>query len=237
MLRTVMYGDTSVICTIYTELFGVQGYIMKGVRKGTRKSAPKMNYFQPASILELIVQHHPLKQLQFVKEVQWAILYNQVSTNVVRNGIAMYIIELLQHSLKQPEAHPELYYLVEDTLKQLDSGNETLAANLPLYFMLHLSSELGFRITDNFSDRRPILDLQEGAYVEETPSHPYYLADRAARLIADLSHIQFYNELENFKVNRELRRQGLYALQDYFKLHISDFGELKTYSILQEILG
>ncbi|MDB5232655.1 MAG: recO [Chitinophagaceae bacterium] len=237
ILRTTNYGDTSVICSVYTEIFGVQSYIMKGVRKGTKKSAPKVNYYQPASILEMIVYHNPLKQLQFVKDIQWGILYQQVSSNVVRNTVAMYIIELLQHSLKQPEAHPELYYLAEDTLKQLDTGNDTLAANLPLYFMLHLSSELGFRITDNFSSLNTVLDLKEGEYITDVPPHPYYITDQPAQLISDLSRIQFYNDLENFKVNRDLRRQALYALQDYFKLHIADFGDLKSYAILQQILG
>ncbi len=57
------------------------------------------------------------------------------------------MVELLQHFLKQPEANPELFFLAEERLKQLDKGNTLPTANLSLYFSLHLGSELctGFR--------------------------------------------------------------------------------------------
>src|ERR1019366_8647647 len=119
ILRTVKYGETSIITTVYTELFGVQSYIVKGVRQSSKTSQGKANYFQPAAILEMEVYHNELKQLQFIKEYQWSFLYENILFSVVRNAVAMYVIELLQHSLKQPEANPELFYLIEDTLKAI----------------------------------------------------------------------------------------------------------------------
>ena len=144
VLRTVKYGETSIITSIYTELFGVQSYIVKGIRQSSKKSQGKGNYFQPAAVLEMEVYHNELKNLQFIKEFQWAYLHNTIFFDVTRNAIAMYVIELLQHSLKQPEANPELYYLIEDTLKQIDIGSNTLVSNIPLYFTLHLCGALGF---------------------------------------------------------------------------------------------
>ena len=122
VLRTIKYGDSSIITSIYTELFGIQQYLVKGVRQSSKTSAGKASYFNPAAILELQVYHNELKQLQFIKEFRWAYLYESVLFNVVKNTVAIYVMELLQHSLKQPEANPELYYLIEDTLKQLDRG-------------------------------------------------------------------------------------------------------------------
>ena len=78
------------------------------------------SYFNPAAILELQVYHNELKQLQFIKEFRWAYLYESVLFNVVKNTVAIYVMELLQHSLKQPEANPELYYLIEDTPRYRD---------------------------------------------------------------------------------------------------------------------
>jgi DNA repair protein RecO (recombination protein O) len=237
VLRTVKYGDTSIITTVYTELFGVQSYIVKGVRQGTKKSAGKSIFFQPSAMLEMEVYHNELKHLQFIKEFQWAYLYEKVLTDVIRNTIAMYVVELLQHSLKQPEANPELFYLIEDTLKQLDRGTDTLTANLPLYFTLHLGSELGFGMQGNYTATTPMLDLQEGIFVAERPAHPYFIEDRAAITTSQLLSIQFYNDLENIQLNRQLRRELLEAYQLYLSLHIADFGELKSLGILQEILG
>lgn len=237
VLRTVKYGDTSIITTVYTELFGIQSYIVKGVRQSSKTSAGRASFFQPAAMLDMEVHHNELKQLQFIKEYQWSYLYEHVLFDVVKNTVAMFVIELLQHSLKQPEANPELFYLIEDTLKQLDKGNDTLTGNLPLYFTLHLSSELGFRMQGSYSAKTPLFDLQEGMFMADRPSHPYYIEGVLAQTTSQLLAVKFYNDLENIALNRVLRRELLQAYQTYLSLHIQDFGEMKSFAILQEILS
>jgi DNA repair protein RecO (recombination protein O) len=237
VLRTVKYGDTSIITTVYTELFGIQSYIVKGVRQSSKTSAGKASFFQPAAMLDMEVYHNDLKHLQFIREYQWSYLYEHVLFDVVKNTVAMFVIELLQHSLKQPEANPELFYLIEDTLKQLDKGSDILTANLPLYFALHLSSELGFRMHGEYSERTPVFDLQEGMFIAEKPTHPYWLEGSLAKITSQLLQIKFYNDLEQLQLNRSVRRELLQAYQTYLSLHIHDFGEMKSFAILQEILS
>ncbi len=236
VLRTVKYGETSVVTTIYTELFGVQTYIVKGVRQSGKKSAGKGAYFQPAAILDMVVYNNELKNLQFVRDYNWSFLYNHVLFDVVKNTVALYIIELLLHSLKQPEANPELFYLIEDTLKQLDKGTDTFTANLPLYFMLHLSNELGFQIQGNYSAATPVFDMQEGTFIPDIPLHPYYLVGDLARITSDIGGIVFYNDLETIQLNRIIRRQLMQAYQQFMALHIQDFGDMRSLPILQEVL-
>ncbi|MFT3936946.1 MAG: recombination protein O N-terminal domain-containing protein [Chitinophagaceae bacterium] len=52
VLRTVKYGETSVIASIYTELFGLQSYLVNGVRTSSKKGPGKASLFQPGSILD-----------------------------------------------------------------------------------------------------------------------------------------------------------------------------------------
>ena len=237
VLRTVKYGDTSIITTIYTELFGIQTYIVKGVRQSTKTSSAKAVFFQPAAMLEMEVHHNELKQMQFIKEYQLSYLYEKVLFDVVKNTVAMFLIELLQHSLKQPEANPELFYLIEDSLKQLDKGNDTLTGNLPLYFTLHLGTELGFQMQGEYNETTPVLDLKEGMFISEKPSHPYYIEGQMAGITSQLINIQFYNDLEQIALNRTIRRELLQAYLSFLSLHISDFGEMRSFTILQEILS
>ncbi|HEV9036666.1 MAG TPA: recombination protein O N-terminal domain-containing protein, partial [Puia sp.] len=68
VLRTVKYGETSLIVTIFTELFGAQSYLINGVRTSSRKGPGKANLFQPAAILDLVVYHNELKHLQRIRE-------------------------------------------------------------------------------------------------------------------------------------------------------------------------
>jgi hypothetical protein len=54
ILRTVKYGETSLVATIFTEQFGLQSYLVNGVRTATKKGTAKANLFQPSAILDLV---------------------------------------------------------------------------------------------------------------------------------------------------------------------------------------
>lgn len=236
VLRSISYGETSVITSVYTELFGLQSYIVKGVRQSTKKGQSKQIYFQPGAILEMDVYHNALKNLQFIKEYKWNYLYKKVLFDVIRTAIAQFMIELFQHAIKQPEANPELFYLLEGSLLEADKGADTVAANLPLYFILHLATESGFELQGNYSKQTPVLDLKEGAYTGAEPVHPDFISGFMAETVSKIQRIQFYNELENLKLNRQMRRQILDALLQYISLHVTDFKNLKSLPVLQELL-
>src|SRR6266550_2315079 len=88
VLRTVKYGETSIIVSIFTELFGIQSYLVNGVRTSTKKGSGKANLFQPSAILDLIVYHNELKNLQRLKEFKWDILYNHIFSDIKKNAVS-----------------------------------------------------------------------------------------------------------------------------------------------------
>ncbi len=237
VLRTVKYGETSVIVTIFTELFGIQTYLVNGVRASSKKGSGKANLFQPTSILEMVVYHNELKQLQRIKEFKWTFLYQHILSDVRKNAVALFMIELLTKCLKQPEANPDLFHFVEDSFIHLDEANDAVTANFPLFFALHLPVFFGFRFNDNYSERHPFLDLQEGEFVKEQPKHPHFLDDRQAFVTSQLLKVQQPEELEDIKLNHDFRRNLLYAYEVYYALHIQDFGTMRTPPVLREILS
>ena len=237
MLRTVKYGETSLIALLFTELFGIQSYLINGVRTSSKKGSGKANLFQPSAILDLVVYHNELKQLQRIKEFRWAVIYNHVLSDVKKNAVALFMIELLTKCLKQPEANPELFLFAEDALLHLDTANDTINANFPLFFALHLPVFFGLRINDNYSEEVPYLDLREGEFVRERPDHPHFLEEKQAAVSSQLLKVQQPLELEDIKLNHDFRRSLLHSLEIYYHLHIQDFGTLRTLPVLREILG
>ena len=235
VLRSIKYGETSLVVTIFTELFGVQTYMVNGVRT-TKNGSAKANYFQPAAILDMVVYHSENKAMHRIKEFSWAYLYDTVLTDVIKNSIASYMVELLQKSLKQPEANSDLFHFCEDALMQLDKSSRKTAANFPVFFALHLAWFLGFRITDNYDEENGILDLQEGVFTDHQPVHPNFLSGEAAVLTSQLLRVMQPYELDDLKLNHIIRRQLLLSYQDYYALHISEFGQMKTLMILHEVL-
>ena len=237
VLRTVKYGETSVIVTIFTELFGIQSYLVNGVRASSKKGTGKANMFQPAAILDLVVYHNELKQLNRIKEFRWSIIYQHILTDVPKNAVALFMVELLTKCLKQPESNPDLFHFVEDCFLYLDNSSGTVTANLPLFFALHLPVHFGFRIADNYSEENHYLDLLEGSFTEVQPHHPHFLEEKQAAVTSQLLKVMQPEELEDIKLNHDFRRQLLHRFEIYYALHIQDFGTMKSLPVLREVLG
>src|SRR5687767_9901783 len=186
VLRTVKYGETSVIVTLFTELFGLQAYLVNGVRASTKKGAGKANLFQPSALLDMIVYHNELKHLNRIKEFKWEYVYQHILSDVKKNAVALYMVELLTKCLKQPESNPELFHFIEDSFIHLDQSNDAVTANFPLFFAMQLPVFFGLRVTDNYNDKHPYLDMQEGKFVKEQPAHPYFLEDKQSLITSQL---------------------------------------------------
>lgn len=237
VLRTVRYGETSVIVTIFTELFGVQSYMVNGVRSSSKKGSGKAVLFQPAAILDLVVYHNELKHLNRIKEFKWNYIYTSILSDVRKNAVALFMVELLTKSLKQPEGNPDLFQFAEDCFMQLDTCNVSVMANLPLFFALHLTYFFGFRMTDDYSEEDCFLDMAEGSFVSQQPHHPHFLEGKQSLVTSQLLKAQHPNELEEIKLNHDFRRNLLFVYETYYALHIPDFGTMKTLPVLREVLG
>ena len=237
VLRVVKYGESSIITSVFTELFGIQSYIVNGVRVNSKKGSGRGNLFQPASLLDLVVYHNELKNLQRIKEFKWAHIYDNIFFSVFKNAVGLFMIELLQRSLKQPEPNPELFHFVEDAFLHLDRAPDNVVANFPIYFALHLSGFYGFRISDKHSGQTRIRDLQEGEFVADAPLHSWYLNEQYSRVVSDLLKVMQPAELAQLKLNQETRRVLLHALETFYALHIQDFGTMKTLPVLEAVLS
>ena len=240
VLRTVKYGETSLIATIFTELFGIQSYLINGVRKSQAKMN-KQIMLQSSAILEMEVYHNELKSLQRIKEYNWETIYEKLLTDVTRNSISTYLIELLLKTLKQPEANPDFFYFCEDVFKFLDRCNIKSAANLPLYFSLQLTRFLGCSISNPpiefMAHQETYLDLKEGIFVNDRPLHKDFIEGTLVQYTIELMKVIHPEELEEIPLNKEIRRALLNAYQNYFSYHFSDFGNMKTLKLFQEVLS
>lgn len=235
VLRCVKYGETSIIVTIFTELFGIQSYLVNGVRTSAKTSMA--HFFQPSSMLEMQVYHNELKNLQRIKETRWSYLYRHVLSDIIKNAVAMYLIELLYKCIKQPEQNTDLFNFIEDSMLALDSADEKVVANFPLYFSMQLAHFFGFRLTDNYSSMKNIFDLQEGNFIDAIPSHPYFIDVDTGNYFSQLLKAMHPDELSEITINRAMRKNMLTSMELYYGLHVQDFGVMKTLPVLYEILS
>ena len=235
VLRSVKYGETSLVVTVFTELFGLQSYMVNGVRSSSPKNPYRGNFFQPATLLDLVVYHNERQALQRIREFRWSYIYQDLYRNIHKNTVAMFITELLQKCLRQPEANPDLFAFVEDVMLHLDKGSPAVAANIPLYFMVHQAHFSGFMIQDNYSGEEQVLDLREGRFMSGRPSHPFFLEGRLSELGAQLLRSLHPDELEQLQMSREQRRTLTEAFIAFYAYHQPEFGQMRSLQVLHAL--
>ena len=236
VLRSVKYGETSLIVSVFTELFGLQSYLVNGVRSQSKKTGAKGNPFQPAALLDLIVYHQDQKNLQRIKEYRWSSLYTQIYSDIFKASVATFMVELLYKCLKQPEENQALFAFTEDALLALDQASAQVVANFPLFYALQVANFFGFRIPDTFNQVNNILDLREGVFTSRLPDHPQYLDATHSEVIAQLLRVMQPAELSEVLLNGATRRYLLQSIEQYYAAQVSEFGQLRSLQVLQEVL-
>jgi len=236
VLRTVKYGESSLIVTMFTELFGLQSYMVKGVRSGGKSAAGKISFFQPAAILDAEIYHNPVKHLQYIREYQWAYIYKELYFDVLKNAVATYIVEMVLHTIREEEPSQELFDSIENALQYIDQHTDPQILNIPLVFSLQLASFLGFRFQGHYSAQTPILDLQEGRYIQQQPQHGFILEGETARINSQLMYINDIHQAKDVQISNINRRTLLKCYQQFFSLHLENYREAKSYQILRTVL-
>ncbi|MEI9810001.1 MAG: recombination protein O N-terminal domain-containing protein [Bacteroidota bacterium] len=66
------------IVTIFTELFGVQSYMVNGVRTSTKKGTGKAMLFQPSAMLDMVVYHSETKTTATNKRILGGDIYTSI---------------------------------------------------------------------------------------------------------------------------------------------------------------
>ena len=236
VLKSVKYGETSLIVSIFTEKFGLQSYILKGLRSLKTKSQ-KAQLFFSGSLLEMVAYQNPQRNLQMIKEYQPLFFYAYLTSSIIKNGIALFAMEVLLQLLESDDPQEELFHFSVTFLKELDQAAQDELANYPLYFLIHSGKLSGYYISGNYSATTSILDLSEGRFSNLDPVYPPYIVEGDAAIMSTLNEAVSLSEIQSVKMNKETRKRILQYYVDFFQKHAPHFRDLKSAAILSAILN
>lgn len=225
------YSESSVIVKIFTEVFGLQSYIVKGIR--SKKSKTKLALFQPLTLLDLVVYHKEGKQLHHLKEVQVAFAYQSIPLNMTKRLLLFFIDELLVKSVREEMANKPLFDWLFNSLRWLDLSNNNMV-NFHLVFMMQLTRFLGFYPKKLVKDSPAFFDLQEGQFVAHAPQHSFFTDGKIAQQIGAIYKTTFEDSGDLLISNSE-RRKLIDTLIKYYSLHLPAFGGLKSVEVLKTV--
>lgn len=142
VLNYIKYGDTSIICKIYTEQFGLQSYIINGIRNSKSKN---IGLFQPLNILDLVVYHKKTSGLQRIKESKLDYAYKTLHLDMKKISVCFFLSEFLTRISQNDDDQKDNFDFIKDSFIIFDRLEENYS-NFHIQFLIKLSKYFGIDI-------------------------------------------------------------------------------------------
>ena len=269
VLRTVRYGDTSLIVDLFTESHGRMSFMASTSR--AKRSVRSVSFWQPLSMVEFSAELLPNGgKLPRPSDVRTYYNYIDLPFSPIKSTLALFLAEFLSAALREEKENTPLYRYIESSLQWLDLADSPASiANFHLAFLMHLSRFIGIYpnldVSGNLNPNPPLstvnaplstvhcqlstlnsqlstlnsqlyFDLLAGTYCDRQPSHAHFLRNEEARVLPVLFRMN-YPTMHLFRLSRRERQRILHVLNEYYRLHVPGFPELKSLEILQELFS
>ena len=234
VLRTVKYADTSMIADLYTRESGRTSFVVRLPR--TRKAAVKPVLFQPLALVELVADFRPTATIYRVREAKSAYPFASLPYDPCKSAIALFLAEFLCRAVREEAENHPLYAYLWHSIVWLDECREGFA-NFHLVFLMGLTRFLG--LAPNLEGYRAgdYFDLQNACFTSLRPQgHSHYIGPEEAARLLSLTRMN-YATMHLFGMNRMERARCLDIINEYYRLHLPDFPELKSLDVLKALFG
>lgn len=231
MLHSLKYGETRLIVDMFTRSYGRLSFIVSLPKSA--KGKMKKQFFQPLTILEIETDVRPKLQLQKLSDVRLLHPFSTIPFDPHKLSIALFIAEFLYYALRSEQQNVLLFDYVTDSIQWLD-GQDSRFANFHLVFLMRLSRFLGFYPNLDDYSAGDYFDLRESIFLSAPPVHRDFLCPHEAEKVQLMMRMDFAT-MHLFQMSHTERNRLLEVALSYYRLHIPDFPELKSLSVLQEL--
>ncbi|MCE6990642.1 DNA repair protein RecO [Dyadobacter sp. CY323] len=221
-LSYIRYRESSIIARVYTDVFGIQTYIVNGVRSGKSRNN-RIALFQPLTLLEMVVYHKNKEDtVHRISELKCHTPLKTLPYDVIKSSLGMFITEILGKTLKEEEQNEALFRFIETSILYLDDAERDFE-NFHIQFLAQLAHYLGFGV-ENAEDFEN--ELKNSNY----PQLPDVIEHQATEQL--LRH----NYGIRIALDRARRTRILEKLIFFYKIHMDSLGEIKSLEVLKEVL-
>ena len=212
VLSYIKYGETSIICKIFTETSSIQTFIINGVRKSKSKN---IALYQPLNILDLVIYHKESSGIQRIKEAKLDVIYKSLHLDIKKISICYYISEFLSKILKSSEINEYQFNFIQDSLIVFDNI-EYNYSNFHIQFFLKLTKYYGIDIDNPNQLCTTGLSSKLFSYIDKCIISNY--------------EVKIYS-------NNILRNKVLNLITEYYSNHMDINIKLKSTTVLKEIFN
>jgi DNA repair protein RecO (recombination protein O) len=229
VLHHINYSETSIILKVFTELNGLQSFIIKGFKSPSSKN--KKTLIQPLSIIELVAYPNQKGEIGLLKEITLDYYPKSLYIDMKKTAVVFFLDEILYKSIKEHEPNQQLYDFIYNSIVHLDNITDKISL-FNLFFTLQLTKYLGFYPELNYSESNNYFDLIDGIYTPVAPGHSFYIEPELSAFFYQLS-VSDINNYSNLSIDYKYRTLLLNKICDYYRVHIIHNNEIKSLDVLE----
>lgn len=238
VLRSLDYGETSQIVTLFTRDNGKIGVIAKGARR------PKSSFgatLQPMAYTQVVFYYKPTRTLQTLSESSYVESFHRLRRGLKTITVGLRIVELVDALMEKEDPQPEVFELLVQALRRLN-GTDARVANLWPYVQLRLADRLGVAPSveranvEAVTETEGLLSLADGGVypVDTTPERPRRASREALRAYAIYARADL-NTVMRLEMDPDVRREVETLVRDFLRYQFDDAYPDRSRSVIAQI--
>ncbi len=225
VLRTTPYSDSSVIVRLFTDAYGMQSYLVNGVRKKKAAITPAM--LQPLTLVQIEAYQREGAGLQRLKELHVQPVLPRLQQEPLYAMAASLLAECLMRAVREDSEQPELFVWLQQQVLLLETTE--LPAVEMLAILTRLTEWLGFK-PQMGAERWTWFNLKEGRFEPQHDMRSVYASTASARQLA------YFLGADAFGTHDLPGPAYLDDLLKYYQFHLPGFGLPKSLEVVREML-
>ena len=231
VINVIKYNDKHNIAHIYTDKLGMLAFL---VRQGTTHASRMRNaMFMPLSLIGFEARLQPGRELGTLHDVRRTAVLMSIYSDPMKNAVAMFVSELLSHTIQEQEQNMVLYSYIKSCILRLEESRASIA-NFHICFLYQLGQFIGIQPDIDSYHEGYWFNMSEGVYTQHPHAGAKMLPPSQAQVLPLLSRMTFDN-MHHFKFTREQRNEMLEIILGYYRLHHSTLGTLRSPEVLKQL--
>ena len=239
VLNTHKYGDTSLICNLFSEDYGKLSIISKGAR--TLKNSNRAT-LQPLNYIELCYYYKSKRNIQFLKEASINNHYFKIKKNYQKLLYGYTIIDIINKTSQIDNACDIIFRLSHKVLYKINHHQNTFAEIYFIFFQIQLLRYLGYQpiinkcSQCNLKYNTLLYNYTIGQLIckscHQNHNYKIILNNNSLKIMGFLTHTHIDNIISEFHFEFRFNEIKTF-LYHYISYHIIDGVKIKSYKLLQ----
>lgn len=234
-LRSIDYGETSQIVTLFTRQYGRLTVMAKGSRGPRARFGSTL---QPGAYAQAVFYYRPGQSVHTLSEMSHVTVWRNVTRDIEKLSISLRLVELVNALFLDGDAHERLFDSIVEILTRLDAEH-TRPGNLWPIFQLRLATELGFEPAFERGDidavaATAILSLSDGRVVQVHGSGTVGVERAVLRAFAVFARASIESAMR-LNMTDPVARRVNQLVESYLRYHVERAYPTRAAAVIEQL--